>query len=190
MAKIDTSSIPGYDEMTAEDKLKALEAFEYDDHADELERQKNAVSKANSEAAAWKKKHNALLDEDEKKKQEQADNLANMQRELDELRKDKTVSEYKSKFLAQGYDEALAADSARAMVEGEIDTVFANMSKYLEIYRKKVKAEVLKDTPKPPAGGGSGGMTLEKLKTLSDAEYSRFAMEHPEEYKALYEKGD
>ena len=36
MAKIDTSKIPGYAEMSAEDKLKALEAFEYDDNAAEV----------------------------------------------------------------------------------------------------------------------------------------------------------
>ena len=40
MAKIDTSKIPGYAEMSAEDKLKALEAFEYDDNAAEVERLK------------------------------------------------------------------------------------------------------------------------------------------------------
>ena len=61
MAKIDTSKITGYAEMSAEDKLKALEAFEYEDNAAELEKQKAAVSKANSEAAEWKRKHNALL---------------------------------------------------------------------------------------------------------------------------------
>ncbi len=45
MAKIDTSKIPGYAEMSAEDKLKALEAFEYDDNAAEVERLKGAVSR-------------------------------------------------------------------------------------------------------------------------------------------------
>ena len=55
MAKIDTSKIEGYADMSAEDKLKALEAFEYEDNAAELERQKNALSKANSEAAEWKR---------------------------------------------------------------------------------------------------------------------------------------
>ena len=38
MAKIDTSKITGYAEMSAEDKLKALEAFEYEDNAAELEK--------------------------------------------------------------------------------------------------------------------------------------------------------
>ena len=82
MAKIDTSKIDGYADMSAEDKLKALESFEYEDNAAELERQKNALSKANSEAAEWKRKHNALLSEDEKKKQEDADKLAQMEKEL------------------------------------------------------------------------------------------------------------
>ena len=113
MAKIDTSKIPGYAEMSAEDKLKALEAFEYDDNAAEVERLKGAVSKANSEAAGWKKKHNELLTEDERKKQEDADALANMKKELDELRKDKTISEYKAKLIAQGYNEALALTPLR-----------------------------------------------------------------------------
>ena len=52
MAKIDTSRIAGYADMSLEDKLKALEAFEYNDNASELEKQKAAVSKANSEAAS------------------------------------------------------------------------------------------------------------------------------------------
>lgn len=190
MAKIDTSKIPGYAEMSLDDKLKALEAFEYEDNAAELERLKGAVSKANSEAASWKKKHNELLTEDERKKQEDADALANMKKELDELRKDKTVSEYKAKLIAQGYEEALASDTAQAMVDGDTAKVFANQGKFLEDYAKKVKADELKKTPKPPAGDGADGMTLEKLRKLSDAEYNKFATEHPEEYKALYEKGE
>ena len=92
MAKIDTSKITGYAEMSAEDKLKALEAFEYEDNAAELEKQKAAVSKANSEAAEWKRKHNALLGEDEKKKQEQEEKFTNMEKELSELREAKRVS--------------------------------------------------------------------------------------------------
>lgn len=190
MAKIDTSKIEGYADMTPEQKLAALEAFEYEDNAEELEKQKNALSKANSEAAEWKRKHNALLTEDEKKKQEDAEKLAQMEQELSELRKAKTVSEYTAKFVAQGYEEALAEDTAKALADGDSAKVFANQNKFLEEYAKKVKADALKNTPKPPAGDGAKGMTLEKLRKLSDAEYNKFATEHPEEYKALYEKGE
>lgn len=190
MAKIDTSKITGYAEMSAEDKLKALEAFEFDDNAAEVERLRGAVTKANGEAASWKKKHNELLGEDERKKQEQADKLADMEKELTELRKGKTVSEYKAKLLGQGYDDALAEETAQAMVDGDTAKVFANQEKFLTEYAKKVKADALKKTPKPPAGDGADGMTLKKLKELPDAEYDKFATEHPDEYKALYEKGE
>ena len=159
MAKIDTSKIEGYAEMTPEQKLAALEGFEYEDNAAELEKQKNALSKANSEAAEWKRKHNALLSTEEKKKQEDAEKLAQMEQELADLRKGKTVSEYKAKFVAQGYDEALAEETAKALADGDSAKVFANQSKFLEEYAKKVKADAIKKTPKPGAGAGSGSGT-------------------------------
>ena len=170
MAKIDTSKITGYAEMSAEDKLKALEAFEYEDNAAELEKQKAAVSKANSEAAEWKRKHNALLGEDEKKKQEDADKLAQMEQELADLRKGKTVSEYKAKFIAQGYDEALAEDTAKAMADGDSAKVFANQQKFLDEYAKQVKADALKKTPKPTPGAGSGGGAIDYDKKIEEAQ--------------------
>lgn len=170
MAKIDTSKIEGYADMSAEDKLKALEAFEYEDNAAELERQKNALSKANSEAAEWKRKHNALLSEEEKKKQEDADKLTQMEQELAELRKGKTISEYKAKFVAQGYDEALAEDTAKALADGDSAKVFANQGKFLEDYAKKVKADAIKKTPKPSGGSGSGGGAIDYNKKIEEAQ--------------------
>lgn len=170
MAKIDTSKIEGYADMTPEQKLAALEGYEYEDNAAELEKQKNALSKANSEAAEWKRKHNALLSEEEKKKQEDADKLAQMEQELADLRKAKTVSEYKAKFVAQGYDETLAKETAQAYADGDSAKVFANQSKFLEEYAKKVKADALKKTPKPTPGAGSGGGVIDYDKKIEEAQ--------------------
>lgn len=55
MPKIDTTLIEGYESMNAEEKLAALEAFEYDDYSSEVQRYKNAATKANGEAASWEK---------------------------------------------------------------------------------------------------------------------------------------
>lgn len=190
MAKI-TDRIAGYAEMSAEDKLKALEALEEVDNSAELERMKNAVSKANSEAAAWKKKHNELLGEEERKKQEQADHLAQVEKELADLRKEKTVSEYAAKFLSMGYEESMAKETAQAMADGDTEKVFANQVKFNDALKKSAIADKLKKTPRPGVGSdGSTAMTLKKLRTLSDEEYEKFATEHPEEYKALYEEGE
>lgn len=40
MPKIDTTLIEGYESMNAEEKLAALEAFEYDDYSSEVQRYK------------------------------------------------------------------------------------------------------------------------------------------------------
>lgn len=158
MAKIDVTKIEGYEGMSAEQKLAALEAFEFEDNAAELEKQKAALSKANSEAAAWKRKHNELLSDEQRKQQEEAEKWANMEQELKSLRKEKTISEYTAKFTAQGYDEKLATATAEALESGDTATVFANQQKFLEEYAKKVVAEKLKGTPRG-AFGAQGGST-------------------------------
>ena len=57
--------------------------------------------------------------------------------------------------------------------------------------KKAAIADKLKSTPRPGVGSDGGTvMTLKKLRTLSDEEYEKFATEHPEEYKALYEEGE
>lgn len=91
MAKIDVTTIEGFDSMSAEDKLKALMDFEYDDHLADVERYKNAVSKANSEVAEWKRKHKEQLSVEEKEKEEKAEQLQAMQEELAELKKEKLL---------------------------------------------------------------------------------------------------
>ena len=167
--KIDTSKIEGYAEMTPEQKLAALEGFEYEDHAAELEKQKAAVSKANSEAADWKRKHNALLSAEDRKKQEDADRISNMEQELATLRKEKTISEYKAQFAAQGYGEELAASTAEAMESGDMVTVFANNKKFLEDYAKHVIAEKLKNTPRGADGGTGDPAGVDYAKKIEEA---------------------
>lgn len=169
--KIDTSKIEGYAEMTPEQKLAALEGFEYEDNTAELERQKNALSKANSEAAEWKRKHNALLTDEQRKQQEQAEKWESMEKELAGLRKEKTVSEYKAKYMAQGYDEALAGEAAVALESDDTATVFACQQKFLTDYAKRVVAEKLKGTPRG-ADGGTGGVGMDYSKKITEAQGS------------------
>jgi hypothetical protein len=187
MAKIDISKIEGYENMTPEEKVTALEAIEYDDFSAEVEKYKNAASKANSEAAEWRKKHNALLSEEEQKKQADKEELENLRKENSELKREKEIASHKAKYVAMGYNEDLATETAEAMVDGDTEKVFANQKIFLETHDKNIKAELLGKTPKPPAGDGDDGvMTLEKLRGLSDKERYDYSVEHPEEYKQLY----
>lgn len=186
MAKIDTAKITGYDKMTPEEKLAALEAFEYEDNSSELEKYKNAASKANSEAAEWKRKHNALLSEEEQKKQANEEELATLRTKVETMEKEKCIAGHKSQLLAIGYDEALADATAAALADGDTAKVFANQKKFLETHDKTLKADLLKKTPTPPAGDGGDTMTLDKLRKMSPQERYEYSEKNPEEYKKLY----
>lgn len=190
MAKIDVTKFEGYENMTPEEKVALLEGFEYDDNSSELERYKNAASKANSEAAEWKKKHNALLGEEEQKKQAADEELTALRAKVEEMEKEKLLSGHKAQFLALGYDEALADSTAKALVDGDITKVFAAHKKFLENHDKALKADLLKGTPTPPAGEGSDTMTIEKLRGMSAMERYEYSVNNPSEYKKLYGGND
>lgn len=89
-----------------------------------------------------------------------------------------------------GYEEKLADATAEAMADGDTEKVFANQKKHLENVEKKVRAEALKDTPKPTPDGDSKTMTLEKLRKMSPQERYDYSVKNPEDYKALYTNND
>ncbi len=189
MAKIDVQKIEGFESMTPEEKIAALQGFDFPDPDYSGYVKKELYDKAASDVAAWKKKHHDLLSEDERKKQEEAEKLASMEQELAGLKKEKTVSEYKAKLISQGYDEELASATATAMESGDMATVFANNQKFLDGYAKKIIADKLKRTPRGADGGTGGNMTKDAFRKMSPAERYDFSQKHPEEYKALYETG-
>lgn len=186
MAKIDTSKIEGYQDMTAEEKLAALEGFEYEDNFAELEKHKNLLSKANGEAAEFKKKYNSLLDDEKKKQEEEKEEREKILEELETLRKEKKVASYGAKLISQGFDEKLAVKAANALADGDMETYFDCHKKHSEAYRKKIEAELISNTGSLNEGGSGEGMSLEKLRKMSQEERLKFSEEHPEEYSKLY----
>lgn len=141
MAKIDTTKIAGYSDMSAEEKLAALEAFEYEDSVPDLQRYKDAVTRANREAAEMKRKYQETLSKDEQAEAQKKEEFERMQTELEALKKERTIAAHKADFLGLGYDDELAAASAQALTDGKMDVVFANQKKYLEAHDKALKAE-------------------------------------------------
>ena len=168
MAKIDTSKIEGYSDMTAEQKLAALEGYEYSDMSKEYAKLKKDFDKTSSEAAEWKRKHNALLSDEDRQKQENEANIQAMQQELENLRKEKTVSGHKAKYLAMGYDESLAESTATALANNDLETVFANQMTFQKSLEEKLKSDAMKGNPTPPPGAGTNGVDYTKL--ISDAQ--------------------
>ena len=183
MPRIDTASIEGYAEMTAEQKIAALEGFEYADLSGEVDRYKNACTKANSEAAEWKRKYNEILTAEERKAQEegQTDELiAQLQRQI-------AVGENTAKYIALGYSADLAKETAEAIADGKMDVVIANQQKHLAEYEAKIKSDLMRGGGKPVGGGGDDKpVTREDVKKMTPSERLKFYTEHPDEYKKLY----
>ena len=158
--KIDTSKITGYAEMSAEEKLKALEEFEIEapkDNSAEVTNLKEALSKANSQAAEWKRQFREKQTEQERAEAERAEREKAVEDELRSLRRDKAVSGYVAQCLALGYDKDLALRAAEAMADGDAATVLACQQDFLDNKKKELEAAALGKQPpitpgKPPKG--------------------------------------
>lgn len=157
---IDTSTIENFDTLSAEEKVDALLKLDLPDNSAELARMKSALDKATSEAADYKKQLKGKLTEDEAAAAEREAKWAEMEAKLKELETEKTISTYKASYLAMpGFDEKLAEDTAKALAEGDMKTVFANQQKASAAHEKKLRAEMVKSDPKPEGAGGGNEET-------------------------------
>ena len=184
--KINTGKIEGYEDMTLEQKLAALETFEVSEPDYSGFVTKEVFDKTASELANTKKQLREKMSAEEIKAKEDAEKLEALIKERDALLKEKTVANHKAQYLALGYEEKLAIETAEALANGELDKVFANQKKHHESVEKRIKADILKDTPRPEGGNGSETITKEIFSKMPIAEQYKYSIEHPEEYKKLY----
>lgn len=175
---MDTSKIKGYNEMTTEEKIAALETYEFKDL-------KPALDKASSEAAEWKRKYNALLTEEEQKKLAKDEEIQNMQAQLEELKKSESINKHRAQFIALGYPDDLAKSTATAMVDGDMDKVFEYQKQHQESLRDKLEAELLKNTTRPPAGNVPSEISKEQFEKMSYKERTELFNKDKELYKKL-----
>ena len=152
---------------------------------DEITRLKNLLSKANSEAAGYKKQLSEKMTADEKKQAEEKEKLDKLIEENEEMKRRIAISENKTRLMGIGYEESLANETAEAMYKGDMDLIMKNQKIFLEAREKEIKAEAMKSTPKPPAGQGSTAVTREQFEKMSIAELTELYQNDPETYKRL-----
>ena len=161
MPTISTEGIEGFESMTAEQKVEALLKVEVPEKVDLAGYvKKDLFDKTASELAEAKKAAKAKMTEEEAAAAEREAKWAEMEAKLKELETEKTISTYKASYLAMpGFDEKLAEDTAKALAEGDMKTVFANQQKASAAYEKKLRAEMVKSDPKPEGAGGGNEET-------------------------------
>lgn len=173
MATIDTSTIEGFDTLTAEQKLEAVLKMDIPEKVDMTQFVPKATADKYSSEVAEQKRKNAELQKQlqgkmtddeaaEAERQAQWDKLVATNKaqaeRIQKLELASTEASYKAKYLAMpGFDEKLAEETAKAMAAGQMDKVFENQQKANEAYKKQVQAELVKGDPKPGGAGGDGG---------------------------------
>lgn len=178
--KIDVTKIEGYENMSAEEKLAALEGFEIEDSDTRL---KDALNKATAEASKYKKELREKQTEQERLDAERKEEMEKRDAQLAELLREKTVAEHKANFLKVGYSEELADESAKAIADGDYAKIFNNLGVFLTEKEKTIKEELLKQTPKPSGGFPNQEITKEQFEKMSYGEKAKLY----ETNKALYD---
>ena len=159
--KISTDSIHGFADMSDADKVTTLLGLDLPDPVDmsQYVDKKTFDAKA-SEAANLSKQLKAKMTDDEvAKAQADADRKA-LEDKYTELLRKSTIAEHTARFTAMpGYDEKLARETAEALFDGNMDKVFENQQKANAAYEKKLRAEMVKQDPKPDGAGGGNEET-------------------------------
>lgn len=176
MGKIDTSLIEGYADMTPEQKIAALESMELAEPDYSGYVKKDVFDKTASDLAKMKKDSLARMSEEERAKRETEEELEQLRARNKELERNATVSSYKAKYLAMGFDDKLAEETAQAWADGNQSKVIDNTAAFLAAHDKVVKADMLGKTPLPPAGSGVDTITREQIEAIKDDEQRVLAM--------------
>lgn len=174
--------------MSSEEIEKALATIDIpknESSQKEIDRLTAALTKSNAEAAENKRKLHEKQTEEERANAEREEVLTALREEVASLKKDKLLAENKSQLLALGYDDALATETATAMADGDTAKIFANQKKFIEKQRSLIKADLMKNTPTPPAGAETDSMTKEKYRAMSLVEKQKLATENPTLYQKM-----
>ena len=113
----------------------------------EVEKLKAMLSKANGEAAEYKRQLREKQTQAERAEAERAEQEQAMREELENLRKEKRVSDYKGKCLALNMDAELAENTANALASGDMDSVFDCLKAFVDATVTRLNNEALNRQP-------------------------------------------
>lgn len=127
-------------ETAATDDTTPEESTSYQKELDKL---KARLSRANSEAADYKRQLRERMSADEAAKADREEQLNAMKSELEELRRGRTLSDYTAKFAGLGLAEGAAISAAEALADGKTDDLFSGLKTFLETVKKSAVSEAM-----------------------------------------------
>ena len=138
------------------------------DNGSELDRLRAALTKANSEAADYKKQLRTKQTEDEAKAAQDAEDRKQLQEAYDKLLKESNTSKHKASFLALGYDDKTAQEAAVAMVDGDTAKLFSIQKSHQDALETKYKSDKMHNMG-DPASGQPAKISKDDIMKITDA---------------------
>jgi hypothetical protein len=159
---------------------KSVEKHIFDKTASELSKVKKELNELKNNSLTDEDKVNAAIAAADARANEYSAKLNRLDVEKLFMADGLTEDDY-----ADLIEDIVSEDSEKTMkLAKSLLTVVKNQKSAAE---KALRAELLKKTPKPPAGEPGGEeMTLDKFRKLSPKERYDFSVSNPEEYKKLY----
>ena len=170
------------DTAALEAKIKQLES--------ENGKLKQAQTNASADASAWKKKYQDTLSEQDKAKIEQDEANAALQKELEDLRKERNIAQYTAALTASdiGMDAENAKAVAEALNSGETAKVFDGIRKFITSHDKALAEKAMLNNPTLPGGSSTKTVSREEFDKMGYTEMVQFKAEHPDLYKEYMSK--
>lgn len=141
--KVDTTLIEGYDSMTPEEKISALEGFELEPPKDEVNNLKGLLSKKNSELADLTKQLREKMTAEEKAEAERKEAIESRDARIKELEKKEKLSEFRNQYMGLGFSAEEASKQAELLYNGDIVSVIANHKLHLDNISKQAIADAI-----------------------------------------------
>lgn len=176
------------------EETKTVDAAQLEARIKQLESENNKLRQANTNASAdaskWKKQYQDKLSEEERTKEQQSEAAASMQKELETLRAERNVANYKSQLTAPGigFDADLAQEMAEALNTGDTAKVFDGLRKFLVAHDKTLTEQNLRNNPTLPGGATPKTISQAEFHAMSLSERMKLFDEQPDLYNELMRK--
>ncbi len=170
--KIDVTTLDSAETVTQTEPVKTETVKDEKPVNAEVEKLKAALSKANGEAAEYKRQLRQKQTETERAEAERAEQEQAMREELETLRKEKRVSDYTAKCVALNFDADLAGKTANALADGDMDSVFDCLKAFVEATTTRLNNEALNRQPGLSAGTPPSKGTVEDEMTAKLRRYA------------------
>lgn len=167
--KVDVTKIENYESMTDAEKLEAVLNYDMEVPVEpqkedgETIKLKEALNKASSQAADYKRQLHEKMTADELAKAQREEAEKALREELATLRRERTTSTYTAKYMGIGYDADTAKALAETLPDGLDDSFFDKQKSFLDNTIQQTKAQLLSQQPQPTAGSPLTSKNAEDL---------------------------